>query len=407
METLASALLDVRRIRGSAIGRIWKAVLGITILSIVVAGAEFLYGQQLGLTNNVTPLLSVVVGLLLVFRNGTAFNRWDDGRKTFGSLRSLSRMVWINVGAYPSVTGRLTSDGTVKPMELPTITDADRKAKIMALRMMVAFVVATKHHVRAEYGTEYEDLRSVLPGKFYEHAKTNGYGFGSAEADALAATTRGRATSVASPPSSPLSPSYAEARRAEFERLSGHSPTTENTPLIRPRGHTHISDVSTDSAVILSNHLLKPSLPLPLIIAHQLSLYLALCKRKGLLESVGPAGLNAMQANVASLVQDFTSVERLAHISIPAVYAIHLKQCVTLYLCSLPFTLVELMGWKMVPFVTLCAFTLIGIEGIASEIEQPFGFDSSDLPLELICAELRNEVEHTISRLDWHVESWF
>ena len=53
--------------------------------------------------------------------------------------------------------------------------------------------------------------------------------------------------------------------------------------------------MSTDSAVILSNHLLKPSLPLPLIIAHQLSLYLALCKRKGLLESVGPAGLNAMQ----------------------------------------------------------------------------------------------------------------
>lgn len=46
----------------------------------------------------------------------------------------------------------------------------------------------------------------------------------------------------------------------------------------------------------------------------------------------------------------------------------------------------------MIPFVTLTAFTLIGIESIASETEFPFGIDSSDLPLDLMCAELRNEV---------------
>lgn len=60
----------------------------------------------------------------------------------------------------------------------------------------------------------------------------------------------------------------------------------------------------------------------------------------------------------------------------------------------------------MIPFVTLCAFTLIGIEGIASEIEFPFGIDSSDLPLDLMTAELRNEVEHMISRLSTHSDDW-
>ena len=35
----------------------------------------------------------------------------------------------------------------------------------------------------------------------------------------------------------------------------------------------------------------------------------------------------------------------------------------------------------MVPLVTVVAFTLMGIEGIADEIEMPFGLDSGDLPL--------------------------
>lgn len=35
----------------------------------------------------------------------------------------------------------------------------------------------------------------------------------------------------------------------------------------------------------------------------------------------------------------------------------------------------------MIPVVTIVAFTLMGIEGIADEIEQPFGTDKSDLPL--------------------------
>lgn len=54
--------------------------------------------------------------------------------------------------------------------------------------------------------------------------------------------------------------------------------------------------------------------------------------------------------------------------------------------------LVESLGFLLVPFTTLIAFTLMGIESIASELEQPCGIDASDLPLDLIAAELRNEV---------------
>lgn len=38
----------------------------------------------------------------------------------------------------------------------------------------------------------------------------------------------------------------------------------------------------------------------------------------------------------------------------------------------------------MIPFVTLVSFTMLGIEAIATEIENPLGIDPSDLPL--VCA---------------------
>lgn len=117
------------------------------------------------------------------------------------------------------------------------------------------------------------------------------------------------------------------------------------------------------------------------------------------------------------MVDQVTCMERIANSPIPSsclflasclatfssnhtsVDGIHLKQCVTLYLFALPLTLMNDLGWSTIPIVTVVAFTLMGIEGIADEIEMPFGertpeiavylidrygptgYDSQDLPL--------------------------
>lgn len=41
----------------------------------------------------------------------------------------------------------------------------------------------------------------------------------------------------------------------------------------------------------------------------------------------------------------------------------------------------------------------MGIEGIAAEVENPFGTDQNDLPLDLELAELRVEIEYIFTRL--------
>jgi putative membrane protein len=54
---------------------------------------------------------------------------------------------------------------------------------------------------------------------------------------------------------------------------------------------------------------------------------------------------------------------------------------------------VDLMGWKMVVIVTCCAFTMMGVEHIAAQVEMPFGTDPCDLNLDLFCTELLCECE--------------
>lgn len=56
------------------------------LIACIVAVADLIYQTDLGLTNNVVPLLSVVVGLLLVFRNSTAYARWQEGRQLFSNM---------------------------------------------------------------------------------------------------------------------------------------------------------------------------------------------------------------------------------------------------------------------------------------------------------------------------------
>lgn len=124
-----------------------------------------------------------------------------------------------------------------------------------------------------------------------------------------------------------------------------------------------------------SSYLLRPSLPLPLLIAHHLSLYFVSFKRSGLLDSLGPAGYNAYQSSLSSLVAEFTAMERLssstaAGVGIPTLYGVHLKQVVSVFLATLPLVLVEQMGMTMIPFVGIVGFVMMGVEVIANQIQE-------------------------------------
>ncbi|HEY9859095.1 MAG TPA: bestrophin family ion channel [Candidatus Obscuribacterales bacterium] len=236
---------------------------------------------------NVIP--SIVLGLLLVFRTNTAYERFWEGRKCWGSLvntvRNLARQIWI---------------GVVE--ESPQ----DRTNKIAALRLLVAFAVTTKLHLRQE------PINSELE---------------------------------------PLMP------RSQYLKLQ----EMNNPPL--------------EVAFWIGDYL-----------QNQFS-----CDR------LNPYQLANMHRLLDEMVIALGGCERILKTPIPMAYAIHLKQLLLIYCLLLPFPLVREIGWFTGPIVALVSFTLFGIEEIGIEIENPFGRDPNDLPLDAICSTMLLNIEDLIT----------
>jgi Predicted membrane protein len=55
--------------------------------------------------------------------------------------------------------------------------------------------------------------------------------------------------------------------------------------------------------------------------------------------------------------------------------------------------MVEDMGWWAVGICTLIMFTFYGIEGIASQLEDPFGYDRNDIKMDAIVLDTKTELE--------------
>jgi ion channel-forming bestrophin family protein len=231
---------------------------------------------------------AIVLGLLLVFRTNTAYERFWEGRKAWGginnSARNLARLTWLAVEErHPE----------------------DRERKIAAIRLLPAYAIATKLHLRNS-----EDLSELQVG-------------------------------------------------------------------CTPQQLTQLAQVQNR----------------PLEIAFWLAEYLQIEQRRG---HLGSYQMNEMQTLIGQMVDMMGTCERILRTPMPLAYAIHLKQLLLIYCLLLPSQFVADLGWWTVPVVALVSFTLFGIEAIGMEIENPFGQDPNDLPLDNICQNIQRMVEDTI-----------
>jgi putative membrane protein len=59
--------------------------------------------------------------------------------------------------------------------------------------------------------------------------------------------------------------------------------------------------------------------------------------------------------------------------------------------------MVDDLGWWAVPIVAVVIFTLYGIEGIGSQLEDPFGYDRNDIKMDAIVEDEKVEIEAVLS----------
>ena len=102
-------------------------------------------------------------------------------------------------------------------------------------------------------------------------------------------------------------------------------------------------------------------------------------------------------ARVNELIDYQGGCDRIQQTPIPFAYAAHIKQLLMMYLATLPLLLVQKMGGMALFVVPAITFGLIGVEEAGIEIEDPFGDDPNDLPLDELCADLDRDLAEFVA----------
>ena len=238
---------------------------------------------------NVVMCLNIVLSLLLVFRTNTAHERFWEGRKLWGAMvntvRNLARGICIMIEENDP---------------------QDRVEKEATLRLVAAFAVAMKLHLRRD------PVNSELE---------------------------------------PLMPAFA------YDKLQD------------------------------ADH------P-PLEIAFEIADYLQFQHER---QYVNIFQLTALQKLVDDMVDILGGCERILKTPLPLFYTITLKTLLVTYFLLMPWSLVSGLTWWTGPVLAFISFILLGIDEIGAEIEEPFGHDPNDLPLDFICNTILRNVESLIA----------
>ncbi len=276
--------------KGSVISAIYQRVILVGVFGFFISVLYYLkFPVSKPTFGSIIP--SIVLGLLLVFRTNTAYERFWEGRRLWGNLVNDTRnMTWQIWGMMNDVEPR------------------DRDRRIAALRLVAAFPVAVKLYIRSEPVNR--ELEALISPSQYLQLKT------------------------------------------------GNNPPLMIASWI---GNYIQNQYQRGNAVLHYSHVVF------------------------------------LQSTLKSMMESLGNCERIVKTPLPLAYTIHLKQLLLIYNLLLPFQFVEELGWTTGIFVGLISFTLFGIEDIGLEIENPFGYDPNDLPLDSICATIIQDIENFIN----------
>ena len=97
-----------------------------------------------------------------------------------------------------------------------------------------------------------------------------------------------------------------------------------------------------------------------------------------------------------SLVQ--TGCDRIANTPIPFAYSVLLNRTVYFFCFMLPFSLGSTLGLATPILVGVLTYTFLGLDALSTEIEEPFGTQSNDLPLDSMVRMVEIELLSTLGK---------
>ncbi|KAJ2782499.1 hypothetical protein H4R18_002251 [Coemansia javaensis] len=329
------------RIRGSVIRLSFPPVVVMTGYGVGIAFLIRKY-EHLAVNISIMTPVAVVLSLLMVFRTNSAYDRYWEGRKIWQDLkvsaRNLLRNLWCGV---------------------PDKTDEDRAMRRQAFKDIVALVISIKHYLRDEDGLDYADYDGLLSPEFRMRVLARGNG--TSTYGAICENGRGGHNS----PEQGASGSHASLRIQQQQQQQ------------RAEGWERPGQA-----------------PLPTLILYEIQKYLEYTHTHGVITA--QLYVNVLQqVNVLSGL--LGACERILSTPIPLAYHIHLHHSLYLYLLLLPWALGSMGLAKTIILQAVISFMMIGIDAISREIQNPFGYDQNDLPLDDLCEALLVDLNHALA----------
>ncbi|KAK8069995.1 hypothetical protein PG994_006611 [Apiospora phragmitis] len=302
---------------------------------------------NLGIDSVLLTVTGFVVASALSLRSSTAYERYAEGRRYWGQLtlncQTLGRVIWLHVR---------NRSGEEKESLLEKLT---------AMNLLVAYAVALKHKLRFEPYTHYDDLQDLV-----DHL------------DTLAKTAT---------ESGVFEPKEPNFFKAAGERLGLNFATSNPRKVIKR---------AREEGVPLGN--------LPLEILCYLASYIDDKVEEGTLPS---PGLQTVAWTAVTAINDcMVNTERVLNTPLPIAYSIAISQITWVYVLLLPFQLLPRLGWVTIPANMLAAYIILGLLFIGREVENPFGNDVNDLPLELYCGNIVEDLHAITCRPRRKAREW-
>ncbi len=102
--------------------------------------------------------------------------------------------------------------------------------------------------------------------------------------------------------------------------------------------------------------------------------------------------MTALEDDVRKLLEIVGACERIRNTRLARSYRTFARQCVILYLTTLPWGIVHDFSWWTVPLTAIISYFMLGMEIAAEHTEEPFGCDEDDLDLDALCRVIESSV---------------
>ncbi|KKA21868.1 UPF0187 domain membrane protein [Rasamsonia emersonii CBS 393.64] len=298
-------------------------------LTLVMAAVE--------VSNILLTVLGFVVGLALSFRSSTAYESSAHGSNNLGEHQRTRRR---------GREGRSSGETVYLPiLSGPGIRSSSNPVGSTAINLILAFAVALKHCLRFEPDIAYKDLVGLV-GHLDTFAK---------EAH---------------------DPAMVEPRKKTPWKATGE--------------YLGVSFAESNPRKLIKRAT-KPLGHLPLEILLYLSAYIDECVNNGTLSSSNHQ--SQLIGSVATLNEVLTGAERVRDTPMPEAYNIAISQIAWIYILVLPFQLIPSLKWLTIPGSVVAAYIILSLVAIGRDLENPFGVDVNDLPLDTYCRQLASELD--------------